>query len=381
MAYSNLLETLTSLGSTIGIDLLKEADEFKPGVCFYPGSFKPPHKGHFNVAKYLSSRAELTKIIIIISKPEREGITAEQSFEIWQEYLKENPLPRVSVMKSQNDSPIEDIFGTIEAGTPTSTYYIVAGKGETDDKQYIENLEKKFPGQIRPIFIEEKFGSISASDVRDILRKGDEESFKLTVPDSTKEKGSEPEIYSTLKKSIKEAQEPSTEPDKQIALPDTYASPEALKRVLSFQGYTLLEAQDNSEQEDSLLARLKHFTDWCQQMLEIESLPEITFVTTPEFSKTQCSFGGYNPLEKTITLSIHKRHPVDIMRTLAHELVHCRQDETTGINYEDGKTGSGAENEANSVAGMIMRTYGRMNPEIFEYKVYEGTPSTSKIKQ
>jgi len=366
MINSNLIESLTKLGSSIGTDLLKEAGEFKPGVCFYPGSFKPPHKGHFNVAKYLSSRAELTKIIVIISKPEREGITSEQSFEIWQEYLKENPLPRVTVMKSENNSPIRDIFGAIKAGKPGNTYYVVAGKGEVDDKEYIENLENKFPGQIRPIFIEEKFGSISASDVRDIVRKGDEDTYKLTVPDAVKNKGEDGKIYNSLKKSMKESEEPIEEP-KQIALPDTYASPQALKRVLEMQGYGLNDTPQQSPQQKDIIPMLKNFSDWCRDMLEIDGVPDITFVPTAEFCKSQQSFGGYNPADKTITLSIYNRHPVDVMRTLAHELVHYRQDEMNGISYEDGKTGSDTENEANSVAGMIMRTYGRMNPEIFNY--------------
>ncbi len=68
------------------------------------------------------------------------------------------------------------------------------------------------------------------------------------------------------------------------------------------------------------------------------------------------------------------------MRTLAHELVHCKQNQLTGISYEDGKTGSDVENEANAVAGMIMRVYGRQNPEVFNTGIYEGAPGTFKAK-
>ena len=40
-------------------------------MIFYPGSFKPPHKGHFNNLKYLLKKYKNENIIIIISKKER----------------------------------------------------------------------------------------------------------------------------------------------------------------------------------------------------------------------------------------------------------------------------------------------------------------------
>ena len=40
-------------------------------MIFYPGSFKPPHKGHFNNLKYLLNKFKNENILIIISKKER----------------------------------------------------------------------------------------------------------------------------------------------------------------------------------------------------------------------------------------------------------------------------------------------------------------------
>jgi Zn-dependent peptidase ImmA (M78 family) len=54
----------------------------------------------------------------------------------------------------------------------------------------------------------------------------------------------------------------------------------------------------------------------------------------------------------------------DILRTLAHELVHHMQNlKGDELNGDDG---SEIENEANAQAGVIMRKFGRENPEIFE---------------
>jgi hypothetical protein len=51
------------------------------------------------------------------------------------------------------------------------------------------------------------------------------------------------------------------------------------------------------------------------------------------------------------------------MRTLAHELVHWKQRES-GLEL-DGSDGSETEDQANAVAGVIMRKFGKMYPEYF----------------
>jgi hypothetical protein len=61
----------------------------------------------------------------------------------------------------------------------------------------------------------------------------------------------------------------------------------------------------------------------------------------------------------------------DILRTLAHELVHHMQNGKGELNSDSGEDGSPTENEANATAGLIMRKFGRENPEIFESKLPE----------
>ena len=58
------------------------------------------------------------------------------------------------------------------------------------------------------------------------------------------------------------------------------------------------------------------------------------------------------------------RHPMDIFRSVAHELVHHKQNEDgrLGHSSEEGSTGSDIENEANAMAGVVMRHYGKKFP-------------------
>jgi len=54
------------------------------------------------------------------------------------------------------------------------------------------------------------------------------------------------------------------------------------------------------------------------------------------------------------------------LRTLAHELVHRKQQLEDRLYVGAGDDGSDIENEANAEAGVIMRKFGKANPIIFE---------------
>jgi len=112
---------------------------------------------------------------------------------------------------------------------------------------------------------------------------------------------------------------------------------------------------------------LNNFLRHCSEELGLESLPEINLVDNKEYSVEHKSFGGYSPDQKSIILATKDRHPVDVFRTLAHELTHYRQDLNGELEDDDvGRTGSPQENEANAVAGIIMRNFGKKFPEVFE---------------
>ena len=56
---------------------------------------------------------------------------------------------------------------------------------------------------------------------------------------------------------------------------------------------------------------------------------------------------------------------MDILRTVAHELTHQRQGEVADVPDHAGETGSRWENEANALAGVLMREYGQQHPALF----------------
>ena len=58
---------------------------------------------------------------------------------------------------------------------------------------------------------------------------------------------------------------------------------------------------------------------------------------------------------------------MDVMRSVAHELVHHHQNEKGQLKglASEGADGSDIENEANAKAGEIIRVFGKQNPEIY----------------
>ena len=111
---------------------------------------------------------------------------------------------------------------------------------------------------------------------------------------------------------------------------------------------------------------LLDFIRFAAKDLELNSLPKFDFVFDSAESMERRSFGGYQPGNKHITITVKNRHIMDVCRTLAHELVHYKQDLNNELEDDDaGATGSPQENDANARAAVIMRNFGKAYPDMF----------------
>ena len=102
------------------------------------------------------------------------------------------------------------------------------------------------------------------------------------------------------------------------------------------------------------------FVNHCKDKLELPNIPTITLVDRIG-GKT---FGQYNTVKKDIAVQLADRHIVDVLRTLAHELVHHKQRHLH--SNLDGSDGSDHENQANALAGKLMRQFGKRYPKLYE---------------
>jgi Zn-dependent peptidase ImmA (M78 family) len=107
----------------------------------------------------------------------------------------------------------------------------------------------------------------------------------------------------------------------------------------------------------------KDFIKFTIKELDMKTLPANIKFADGDYASQHLTFGTYNPSTDEIVIVKGKRHPVDVLRTLAHELIHHKQREDgKELNGEDG---SDIENEANARAGELLRRYRKLHPEIF----------------
>ena len=110
-----------------------------------------------------------------------------------------------------------------------------------------------------------------------------------------------------------------------------------------------------------LESKLEDFIDFASNHLELKDTPKIMLVQVRDGDMTTAN---YCPDSKTMKIYAKNRALFDIARSIAHELVHHMQNEKG--QTLDGTTGSDCENEANAVAGKIIRMYGEKNPDFYE---------------
>jgi hypothetical protein len=110
-------------------------------------------------------------------------------------------------------------------------------------------------------------------------------------------------------------------------------------------------------------AILKRFIVFLKRELSLTIDIPYILIDDADFSKKIRAFGVMNT-DGIIYVSIINRHPIDILRTVAHEFVHYKQSIKRVVM--NSNPGSLTENEANAKAGEIMRKYGKLHPELFD---------------
>jgi hypothetical protein len=113
----------------------------------------------------------------------------------------------------------------------------------------------------------------------------------------------------------------------------------------------------------SSVSHVKSFINFAAKHLGLTTLPQINLVGSSENSKN--AFGHFLGDRKgtKITVRITGRHPIDVMRTIAHELIHYKQ-QISGVRMGERMK----EDEANALAGRIMREYDTTYPGTFKDK-------------
>ena len=134
-------------------------------------------------------------------------------------------------------------------------------------------------------------------------------------------------------------------------------------------GFRTMESKEDSDSDEQIV---NQFIQHTAKQLGIDPLPKIVLHSDPAWSENNHSFGRYDHDTHTLNVSMPNRHIMDVLRTTAHELVHCEQHQRQGHMPADaGETGSPYENDANARAGIIMRDWAKAHPDYFEMPALE----------
>lgn len=110
----------------------------------------------------------------------------------------------------------------------------------------------------------------------------------------------------------------------------------------------------------------KEFTKWVKRTLKISGVPQIKFSSDKNKVRGKRTFGTTLP-NGEIWVYVGERNTADMLRTLCHELVHLKQFQIgTASEDMDEDQRLAIEDEANAIAGRLMREYGKGHVEIYE---------------
>jgi hypothetical protein len=106
--------------------------------------------------------------------------------------------------------------------------------------------------------------------------------------------------------------------------------------------------------------RINEFIKFAAEQLGVEQ-PNVVLLDAREPGMTTAS---YNMRTGEIKVYVKGRASFDICRSIAHEMVHAAQH--TETEDLDGSTGSPHENQANALAGQIVRMFGKLHDDFYE---------------
>ena len=306
-------------------------EEQQKTVAVYGGGFKPPTKGHFEVVKQsIDENPEIDEYIIYVGRAERDGITLEDSLKVWDIY--KNYLPSKVRIEKSIQPPIKSIYDYAKEHPQDEVLWVIGAREENEaDFSDIASRTKsitKYPNlELRTIVTK---GGISGTAARNAAKVSPEK-LNDFLPDflSSQEKN---DIFAILSNKVSE----------KLSL-NEHAS------------YT-----DSIDIAEKIAELTQHMID---KGMNIEPLPTMEFIDGD--SENAKDFLGktayYDPDAKHIVLYTEGRHPKDIVRSYAHEMIHHIQNlegrlgniTTTNTTEDDHLTK--LEQEANLRGTMTFR--------------------------
>ena len=316
-------------------------------VAVYGGGFKPPTAGHFEVVdQALKENPNIDEFIILIGGKERDGVSPEESLIIWDIYKQYLPI-KVEVKLSPKP-PIQAVYNYAKEHPDEEVLFVIgAREGNEDDFSDIakrtKGLDKYDNLELRTIVTQ---GGASGTAARSAAKISTEK-LRPLLPKELKDEEVE-EIFNILSDVVKE-----NDPEDGKASP--YGS-----------GYKKLNENASYKEDIDIQAKIDRLTQhMISKGMNIEPLPSLEFVDGD--SENAKDFFGrtayYDPNRQHIVLYTEGRHPKDIVRSYAHEMIHHIQNledrlgDIAGTDTTSDEHLDKLEQEANLKGTMTFRNW------------------------
>ena len=128
-------------------EIIANDTQILDNIAIFPGGFKPPHKGHFEAAAYLSNQRGIDQVYVIISPKSRAEhsfdsraeVTAAQSKELWDLYVASNRdkvgAPIITII-GKTITPVTDAYEFMKKMNPGQTVTFAKGSKDKEDKRF-----------------------------------------------------------------------------------------------------------------------------------------------------------------------------------------------------------------------------------------------------
>lgn len=111
--------------------------------------------------------------------------------------------------------------------------------------------------------------------------------------------------------------------------------------------------------------KLNKFVKFVKDELGIEKMPTVSIQNHREGLKTTANY-DYTKENKVIKVCSKNRALVDVMRSIAHELVHHKQFEQGRLEVKPPDIGGEIEDEANAKAGQYIKMFAKQDSSIYD---------------
>jgi len=143
-----------------------------------------------------------------------------------------------------------------------------------------------------------------------------------------------------------------------------------IKEISRIKGIMGLISEGESQFDSSEKKTVDDFVDFVKKELNIDNDVEVKLQNNKDGIKTTAVYkykdGEDEEFEDSeIRVFTLGRALVDVLRSIAHELVHHMQNEKGDLEGKVSNVGGPIEDEANSVAGELIKKYGLKDPEIY----------------